>query len=194
MKKISTREYSKHYILNLLPTANSDDELTYIASETVAIVLEKWIKMMVKLLVNEPTLAQNILLRTKQLTKNGGALMSLKTVYTPINETTPTDLVFLDLSYAVTKDVQFAISGLDVTKLVAKSDKLTGLVTRFMKDLYAGHEESYGENTRDAFIEEVFLIDGVEMVLDANSQFKIKVDRSLRDYLVALNSRLRISA
>lgn len=194
MKKISTREYRKHYILNLLPSASSNDELTYVATASELSSLSKWMDMMTKLMVNEPLSAQNIMLRTKQLKKDGGALMSLKTVYKPVADTTPTDSVYLDLSYAVTKDVQFVIGGNDVTKEVAKSDKLTGLLTRFMKELYTGHEDNFGDSARDAFIEEMFLIDDVDMVLDEKSQFKIKVDRSLRDYLVALNTRLRVNA
>lgn len=194
MKKISTHEYRKHYILNLLPSASSNDELTYVATASELSSLSKWMDMMTKLMVNEPLSAQNIMLRTKQLKKDGGALMSLKTVYKPVADTTPTDSVYLDLSYAVTKDVQFVIGGNDVTKEVAKSDKLTGLLTRFMKELYAGHEDNFGDSARDAFIEEMFLIDDVDMVLDEKSQFKIKVDRSLRDYLVALNTRLRVNA
>ncbi len=149
---------------------------------------------MTRLLIKEPLLVQRITAHVEQLKKHGGPLISVKPVYIPLHETSPAPLVFLDLSYSVTKEVQFVFGGIDVTLQVSKCDKLTGLLTRFMKDLYAGHEHIFGDNIQDGFMEEMFLIDDIDMVIDENSQFKLKVDPSLRDYLVALNTRLRISA
>ncbi len=194
MKKISTREYSKHYILNLLPSASSNDELTYVATAKEVENLEKWMSLMAKHFNAHPIVAQNLNVRIAQLKKDGGALLSLKTVFIPAQNERAANLVHLDLSYAVTKDVQFLYGGKDVSELVSKSDKLTGLVTRFMKDLYAGHEECFGCDTRDAFVDELYLIDDIDLVVDENANFKINVDRSLRDYLVELNARLRVSA
>lgn len=197
MKKISTRDYTKNYILHLLPCVNKTGAMPYYCSANEANDLNKWTRSLIRQLIVEPTHSKNIFLRSENIKKHGGVIASLETIIMPkLEQITPKlpALVYLDLSYAVTKEVQVFIGGIDVTPIIAKSDKLTGLVTRFMKELYVGHEEYYGTETSDEFIEEMFLIDDVQMVLDERSQFRLQVDQSLRDYLVALNSRLRVNA
>lgn len=195
MKKISTRNYRKHYILHLMPTINKSGESPYIACAEEAQMWSKWLKSLVKYLVDDPMIAKNINIRTEQLKKYGGVVASLQTVVLPLcKESMTNNLVYLDLNYAVNKEVQFFIGGIDVTKQVATSDKLTGLLTRFLRELYAGHENNFVGGTRDSFIEELFLLDDVDMVIDEQSRFRVQVDRSLRDYLVELNAKLRINA
>jgi hypothetical protein len=196
MKKIITREYKKHYILHLLPCSSSNNEsVIYYANAEDAAELNKWTRSLIRQLIIEPTHFKNILLRANNLKKHGGAIASLQTMEIPSHEYDAIyQLVYLDLSYAVNKEVQLFIGGIDVSDVVSKSDKLTGLVTRFLKELYAGHEARFGTDSTDCFIEELYLLDDVQMVVDENSLFKLQVDRSLRDYLVALNSRLRVNA
>lgn len=195
MKKIATRNYRKHYILQLLSATCNNEELPYIATATEATEWNKWLRLLIKELTTDPAQAKLLMLWADKLKKQGGLVASLRTVILPEFDTDLTpNLVYLDLNYAVNKDVQFVFGGVDVTQKVAKSDKLTGLLNRFLKELYQSHEENFASGTRDTFIEELFLVDDVDMVIDEDSRFKIQVDRSLRDYLVALNTRLRISA
>jgi len=195
MKKIATRNYRKHYILQLLPLANKNEEIPYIATAAEATLWNKWLRLLIRELATDPAQAKFLLLWADKLKKQGGLVASMRTVILPDCDVNLTpNLVYLDLNYAVNKDVQFVFGGVDVTQKVSKSDKLTGLLTRFMKELYQGHDENFSSGTRDTFIEELFFVDDVDMVIDEESRFKIQVDRSLRDYLVALNTRLRISA
>lgn len=194
MKKIGIREYSKHFLLDLFPKTNCNEDLNYMATATEVAALEKWIQMLLSLAPTNNTQAEKLRLRAEQFYSHGGPLLSLRTVYIPTCETAPTDLVFLDLNYTVTKEVQFAISGVDMTSKISKSDKHTGLLTRFLKELFQQHEESFGDSSNSRFIQELYLNDDVDMVLDEKNEFKIKVDRSLRDYLLALNTRLRVNA
>jgi hypothetical protein len=195
MKKIITREYKKHFILNILPCSTNNEYATYYANADEVKQLNFWTRSLVRQLIAEPTHYKNIQLRADNLKKQGGALASLQTIEVPAHTSeTKAPLVYLDLNYTVNKEVQLFIGGIDVTHTVSKSDKLTGLVTRFLKELYAGHEMQFGAESTDCFIEELYLLDDVQMVVDENNLFKLQVDRSLRDYLVALNSRLRVNA
>lgn len=195
MKKIGVKNFQKLYILHLLPTLTKNGELPYIATAEEVALWDKWLLSLLKQLVHEPLLFKNMLLRIDQLKKYGGVVASLQTVKLPLHDSALAQpLVYLDLNYAVGKDVQFFIGGIDATPTVASSDKLTGLLNRFMKELYAGHDSLFLESTRDGFIEELFLVDDVDMVVDEQSRLKLQVDRTLRDYLIALNSRLRINA
>jgi hypothetical protein len=193
--KIITRENNKNLILHILPCSNDSETQTYYANTDEATDLNKWTRSLVRQLVIEPTHFKNIILRANNLKKYGGAIASLQTIEAPSHEYEAIQqLVYLDLSYAVNKEVKLFIGGIDVTHVVSKSDKLTGLVTRFLKELYAGHEARFGADSTDCFIEALYLQDDIEMVVDENSLFKLQVNRSLRDYLVALNSRLRVNA
>lgn len=197
MKKISTRNYRKHYILHLLPTSSKNGEIPYVATSEEAAMWYSWLNLLIKSLVKEPIVAKNMLLRVDQLRKNGGVVASLQTIVLPLRKedfNSPPPLVYLDLNYAVTKEVGFFIGTGDATQLVAKSDKLTGLLTRFLKELYTAHEEYVTNETPDQFIDELFFVDDIDMVLDENEGFKVLVDPALRDFILALKGRLRINA
>lgn len=195
MKSISTRNYQKHYILHLLPTVTTHDDAAYVATVNEASLWHNWLRKTIRHLITDPVLAKNMMLRADQLKKYGGLVASLQTIYIPINkEQISPLLVQLDLNYNTTKEVQVMLGGLDVTHTVATSDKLTGLLTRLMKEIHTGYEmENWGDST-NAFIEELFVVDDVDMVIDEHNRFKVQVAPSLRDYLVALNSRLRVNA
>ncbi len=195
MKKISTRNYRKHYIVNLMPTKVKAADVPYIATADEAANWSKWLRSLIRSLVTDPVIAKRLILKTDQLKKQGGLVATLQTVVLPLGPADITQhLVHLDLSYTQSKEVQLTFGGLDVTAAVANSDKLTGLVTRFLKELHASHEEYYECAGKDAFVEELYETDDIDVVIDEASTLRVQVDRSLTDYLLALNTRLRINA
>ncbi len=195
MKSISARNYQKHYILNLLPTVKNHDEITYVATVDEVDQWHTWLRQLTRHLVTDPVVGKNIMQRIQQLKRYGGVVASIQTVFLPLEEgVVAPHLVYLDLNYSVAKEVQLMIGGLDVTAGVATSDKLTGLLNRFMKELYDAYEQENDGTCTDSFIEELFLVDDVDMVIDERNRFRVQVAPSLRDYLVALNRRLRVNA
>ena len=133
--------------------------------------------------------------KAKFMESSGGILASLNVMRVFRHEYPMSKFPEIDLGYSVTKEIRVFVGSIDVSEQIKKSPLILRELEFFLRELYNYHEKYYlCSREGDILINELFLMDGVDVVVGENSSVTIDIDHSLRDYLVSLNERLRISA
>lgn len=193
MKPIKTRSYRKCYHLYLLPTEVLEEAEHYLPqTNEIASYFHKLVSFL-KYTASSETDHMAQFARLRNIRSNGGLLMSLQIKNISIDEhDMDTDWSLLDLNYLCEKSVKLYI-GDDTCRVDLSLDaKALQDLESIMGELYLAHDTfNFGEPSNDPFIEELYLMDDIDLAVDANSNFVVNFDPSLRDYLIDLNSKLK---
>lgn len=197
MKKIKVRNHKTCYDLHLLPCKIVAGQLSYETGNEADV---KKISKLMSSLIGKLSLpvesARYFRKKLKYLESSGGVIAALYVTkldnrHLNVRGRYPE----IDLGYKVTKELKITFGNEEVSYQVMEDFELTLIVEKILRELYNYHEKNYlcGREGED-FIEELFLMDEVDMVVDEDFAMNVNIDLSLRDYLVSLNERLRISA
>jgi hypothetical protein len=196
MSKIKARNYVKSYELYLFPEKITDGQFAYeIGTEREAHELVNLISGFMRTLKLPLEEILNLKERAANTLKNGAPIAALNVDYVSLPECgqMPTGIE-LDLNYLVERKVSLYAGNCNITNRVSKNKAYRFIAEKIFRDLYTYHEKWYLCSRKgDEFIEELYLMDSVEMVM-GQASMDITIDRPLRDYLVSLNKRLKISA
>ncbi|MDX2003589.1 MAG: hypothetical protein SFW35_14230 [Chitinophagales bacterium] len=155
-----------------------------------------WINLLssfIKTLQLPEKITEPLLERALHIGTVGGIPISLeikRMLYTEYKRQEPG--VELDLNYLVERETCLFMGDYDVTPAVRKSKAYKYVVEKLLKDLYTLHENNNGNSGDNLFIEELFLMDGVDLAMGYD-RMEINVERPLRDYLIHLNEKLKLS-
>jgi hypothetical protein len=197
MKRIKVRNHKTCYDLNLLPCKITAGQLSYeTGNEPDVKKISKLMGQLIRKLSLPVESARYFRKKLKYLESTGGILATLYVSrldnrHLSMRGRHPE----IDLGYKVTKEIKISFGYEDINGQIAKNSELTFIIEKILRELYNYHEKNYlcGREGEE-FIEELFLMDEIDMVVDEDFGMNVNIDLSLRDYLVSLNERLRISA